>query len=131
MPAIAFSVPGGELWIVEGVRSGREGADEIAMLHKFYAMNTLKRAPETVRSFALAPGKYDFSEFGRDVDLSAAIRAIKNDVGKIRTRRFFQKLITLLSFENEKYSPTPDKNRNISTPTLPVPRKNLNASIKN
>ena len=83
VPAIAFSTPGGELWIVEGVRSGREGADEIALLHKFYAMNTLNRPPETVRSFALAPGKYDFSEFGRDVDLSAAIREIKHDIGEM------------------------------------------------
>ena len=83
VPAIAFSVPGGELWIVEGVRSGREGADEIAMLHKFHAMNTLKRAPETVRSFALAPGEYSFSELGRDLDLSAAIRTIRNDIGEM------------------------------------------------
>lgn len=83
VPAIAFAAPGGELWIIEGVRSGREGADEIALLHKFYAMNALGKAPEKVRSFALAPGEYNFVELAPQLDVSAAVRAIRNDVDEM------------------------------------------------
>lgn len=64
----------GEFWIVEN-----NCDDRIALLHKFYAVNTLNREPHLVRSFAYEPESGEFREAGVDLEVSRLLQEISTD----------------------------------------------------
>lgn len=64
----------GEFWIVEN-----NCDDRIALLHKFYAVNTLNREPHLVRSFSYEPESGELREAGLDLAVSRLLEEISAD----------------------------------------------------
>ena len=74
-PCFALS-SGRELWIVE---TESDASDEVAMLHKFHALNTSRIPPELVRSFRLDCRDGSVAEFGANLNISAGLAGIRAD----------------------------------------------------
>ncbi len=72
---------GRELWLVE---SESDASPEAALLHKFYALNTCRIPPEQVRSFRLDCRDGSVTEFGGDLNISAALAGIRADAGAMQ-----------------------------------------------
>lgn len=72
---------GRELWLVE---SESDTSPEAALLHKFYALNTCRIPPEQVRSFRLDCRDGSVTEFGGDLNISAALAGIRADAGAMQ-----------------------------------------------
>lgn len=64
----------GELWIVEN-----NCDDRVALLHKFYAVNSFGREPHLVRSFAYSRTDGVFKEAGIGLNVSETLRQISED----------------------------------------------------
>lgn len=64
----------GELWIVES-----NCDDRIALLHKFYAVNSLHREVDLVRSFSYDRNSGDFHEAGIALEISRILQQISED----------------------------------------------------
>ena len=64
----------GEFWIVEN-----NCDDRIALLHKFYAVNTLNKEPHLVRSFAYEPDSGELREAGLNLEVSRLLQEISAD----------------------------------------------------
>ncbi|UKI30938.1 MAG: hypothetical protein L6W00_24255 [Lentisphaeria bacterium] len=75
LPCFALS-SGRELWIVE---TESDASDEVAMLHKFHALNTSRIPPELVRSFRLDCRDGSVAEFGANLNISAGLAGIRAD----------------------------------------------------
>jgi len=83
VPLLAAALPGGTLLIAEGCEhasfSGEPDGDEIALMHRFYALNRLGRAPERVHSVLIHTDTGDLERLQSD-DVSLPLRRIREDV---------------------------------------------------
>ncbi len=83
VPLLSAALPGGELLIAEGSEHARTSSgperEEISLLHRFYALNRLGRAPERVRSVLIHTDTGDLERLQCD-DVSLPLRRIRKDV---------------------------------------------------
>ena len=75
--APCFAVSSGrELWIIE---TESDASDEVALLHKFHALNTWRIPPELVHSFRLDCSDGSVASFGNDLNISSTLAGIRAD----------------------------------------------------